>query len=169
MELRLIIGLIALTAVILLGLFTRKKEDIRMPIIEDRVKLLPYWFKSIGHVFTIISIISILIKHSFDLDIDVNYLVFVLVFSLLIISISAEKEEDEMYKQLRQNAIYYSFFGQAVGLLFFCAISFTSEGNSFFQSDEYPELKIVFIQLIVYLGKYSSLKRRMKQLNSLEV
>ena len=167
MELRLIIGLIALTAVILLGLFTRKKEDIRMPIIEDRVKLLPYWFKSIGHVFTIISIISIFIKHSFDLDIDVNYLV--LVFSLLIISISAEKEEDEMYKQLRQNAIYYSFFGQAVGLLFFCAISFTSEGNSFFQSDEYPELKIVFIQLIVYLGKYSSLKRRMKQLNSLEV
>lgn len=64
MELRLIIGLIALTAVIQLGLFTRKKEDIRMPIIEDRVKLLPYWFKLIGQTLAIIGVISIILKHS---------------------------------------------------------------------------------------------------------
>jgi len=165
MEVNELIGWSIIVLMVVLGQLIKKKRDIRMPIIEDRVKLLPYWLKPIGLGLAITSLVAIIIKHSLNLDIDVHYLMLATTISLLIMAISSEKHEDELYRQLRQNAIYYSFFGTVIGFLFLTGLNLLSSKELI----ENPEFRVLLLQLFFYLTTFNSMKKRMKKLNSVEV
>ncbi len=164
MEINGIVSLLAISIIGILYLAIKPKKDIRMLAIEDKIKLLPHWFKFIGIGVAVLSLIV-----SFSLDIwDVNFeryfTVLILILGLLLVALSSEKFEDEMYKQIRTNSIFYAFFAGILAHFVLVFLNFWVGGSI----EEHSSLHMTLWMLGIYLGTFNSSKNRLKILNSIE-
>ncbi len=106
-------GLISLLAISIIGILylaIKPKKDIRMLAIEDKIKLLPHWFKLIGIGVAVLSLIVNFSLDIWEVSIERYYTILTLILGLLLVALSSEKVEDEMSKQIRTNSIFYAFF-----------------------------------------------------------
>lgn len=155
-----------LVVLLIIGIFIviKPKKDIRKLAVENKIKLLPYWFKFIG---MIVAITGFVLNFIVDLNypnIEREYMIFTMVFGLLIYALSSEKSEDELLKQVRSNSIFSAFF---MGILIHLFLVFLNHwlGDSI---KEYSSIYLIGWMLGVYIGTFYSAKKRLKTLNSIE-
>ncbi len=159
--------LISLGAISIIGILfyaIKPKKDIRMLAIEDKIKLLPYWFKFIGIGIAILSQIVNFSIDIWEINFERDYTVLALILGLLLVSLSSEKTEDEMSKQIRTNSIFYAFFA---GILAHFALVFINYwvGGAI---KEHSSMHLTLWMLGIYLGTFHSSKKRLEILNSIE-
>lgn len=164
MEINEIISLFAISIIGILFLAIKPKKDIRMLVIEDKIKLLPYWFKSIGIGVAILSLIVNFSLDIWEISIDRYYTILVLILGLILVSLSAEKFEDEMFKQIRTNSIFYAFFAGILAHFVLVFLNFWVGGSI----EEHSSLHMTLWMLGIYLGTFHSSKNRLKIFNSIE-
>ncbi len=164
MESNAIISLVAISIIGIIYLATKPKKDIRMFAIEDKIKLLPYWFKFIGVGIAILSQIVNFSMDIWEINIERDYTVLALILGLLLIALSSEKIEDEMSRQIRTNSIFYAFFAGILAHFLLVFLNFWVGGSI----QEYSSLNMTFWMLGIYIGTFYSSKKRIKILNSIE-
>ncbi|MCZ4694515.1 hypothetical protein DWB61_05625 [Ancylomarina euxinus] len=164
MEIHEIISPLVILFIIAIFIVIKPKKDIREPAVENKIKLLPYWFKYIGMIVAVIGFVLNFVVDINYPNIEREYLIFTMVFGLLIFALSSEKSEDELLKQIRANSIFSAFF---IGILIHLILLFLNHwiGGPI---KEYSSIYVIGWMLGVYIGTFYSAKKRLKTLNSMD-
>ncbi|MGZ2369370.1 hypothetical protein ACXR6G_06260 [Ancylomarina sp. YFZ004] len=164
MEINEIISPLVILFIIGIFIVIKPKKDIRELAVENKIKLLPYWFKFIGIGIAILSQIVNFSIDIWEINIERDYTVLVLILGLLLVALSSEKIEDELSRQIRTNSIFYAFFA---GILAHFALVFINYwvGGAI---KEHSSMHLTLWMLGIYLATFNSSKNRLKILNSIE-
>lgn len=163
MEINEIISPLVILFIIALVIVTKPKKDIRELAVENKIKLLPHWFKFVGMIIASTGFVLNFIVDINYPNIEREYMIFIMVFGLLLYALSSEKSEDELLGQIRSNSIFSAFF---MGILIHLFLVFLNHwmGDSI---KEYSSIYVIGWMLAVYIGTFYSAKKRLKTLNSI--
>ena len=162
MEINEIISPLVILFIIALVIVIKPKKDIRELAIENKIKLLPHWFKFVGIILAVIGFVLNFIVDTYYPNIEREYMMCIMVFGLLIYALSSEKAEDELLNQVRSNSIFSAFFMGILMHLFFVFLNHWM-GDSI---KLYSSIYVIGWMLVIYIGTFYSAKKRLKTLNS---
>ncbi|WP_417887750.1 hypothetical protein [Zunongwangia sp.] len=156
MEKSKLVILVIMFTIIMLALFTSKKNPKNLYEVKRKLRLLPFWAKYLGIVISILALIIHLVDKFFVLS---SFWQFILTVGLLIIGLSEEKNEDEMIMSLRLNAIFIAFFGGVIVHILYVLLDIFLGGTAAYFSSMYVTNFII----ILYLINFYSTKKRINE------
>ncbi len=155
MEFRIILSLVFIGITGLLIYKTRIKTNTSIPGTELRINLLPYYYKKIGLITTVLSLVFLFILNFTDPYNLKDFTLLGISLGLSVICLSKERIEDEMIIALRMNTFFKSFYFSLFGVIIYALLNKLVGGQLSDFSIDFP----LSIMSIVYLSAFHQQKK----------
>jgi hypothetical protein len=162
MDIEKIIKLFFVLAFLAFGTLIRSKK--KRILIDKKVKLLPYLVRFAGGLISLVCFAGNFIQDINGVTLWKDYWQLGIVTGFLLICFSRERIEDEMIDQLRQYAVFISFFAGIIFHLIILLLNILGGGKA----SDYNSIGLVVFILMIYLIIFHIEKRKLKHEEHLE-